>query len=209
MGGPRGVQANYKNNDLVFHYKSTIGGIGHNVGGRSLHGMMDGVQSVSVKKSVKKSVELSSHSPPKVTCTCEQVDGGGGYAITECVTNPYSAGGCLENCSNTFCTPPGCSAGEERECCGDYDCRSTHDKVLRCDKGTCRQNPNPIKCPSYGQRCFDFNDNRCCSRYQTCWSDYDCLVDSNSYPSLRCYRNKEEDDYGICQLNHKIPTYSL
>lgn len=45
MGGPRGVQANYKNKDLVFHYKSTIGGIGHSVGGRSLHGMMDGIKS--------------------------------------------------------------------------------------------------------------------------------------------------------------------
>ena len=49
MGGPRGVQANYRNHNVVFHYKSTIGGIGHNVGGRSLHRMMDGVQSVSMK----------------------------------------------------------------------------------------------------------------------------------------------------------------
>ena len=47
MGGPRGVQANYRNKDLVFHYKSYIGGIGHSVGGRSLRRMMDGVHSIS------------------------------------------------------------------------------------------------------------------------------------------------------------------
>jgi len=49
MGGPRGVQANYRNKDLVFHYKSYIGGIGHSVGGRSLGRMMDGVRSFIVK----------------------------------------------------------------------------------------------------------------------------------------------------------------
>ena len=48
MGGPKGEQANYKNKDLVFHYKSTIGGIGHNVGGRSLYRMMDGVNNYSL-----------------------------------------------------------------------------------------------------------------------------------------------------------------
>jgi hypothetical protein len=48
MGGPRGVQANYRNKSVVFHYKSYIGGIGHSVGGRSLHGMMDGVRSKPV-----------------------------------------------------------------------------------------------------------------------------------------------------------------
>ena len=47
MGGPRGVQANYRNKNVVFRYKSNIGGIGHSVGGRSLHGMMDGVQNTS------------------------------------------------------------------------------------------------------------------------------------------------------------------
>ena len=41
---PRGVQANYRNKDLVFYYKSYIGGIGHSVGGRSLRRMMDGVK---------------------------------------------------------------------------------------------------------------------------------------------------------------------
>ena len=50
MGGPRGVQANYRNKDLVFHYKSYIGGIGHSVGGRSLGRMMDGVRSTLVVK---------------------------------------------------------------------------------------------------------------------------------------------------------------
>lgn len=40
MGGPRGVQANYRNKDVVFQYKSYIGGIGHSVGGRSLGRMM-------------------------------------------------------------------------------------------------------------------------------------------------------------------------
>ena len=44
MGGPRGVQANYRNKDVVFQYKSYIGGIGHSVGGRSLGRMMDGVR---------------------------------------------------------------------------------------------------------------------------------------------------------------------
>ena len=42
LGGPRGVQANYKNKDLVFCINQ-IGGIGHSVGGRSLHNMMDGL----------------------------------------------------------------------------------------------------------------------------------------------------------------------
>lgn len=48
MGGPRGVQANYRNKNLVFHYKSYIGGIGHSVGGRSLGRMMDGIRSAPV-----------------------------------------------------------------------------------------------------------------------------------------------------------------
>ena len=54
MGGPRGVQANYRNKDVVFQYKSYIGGIGHSVGGRSLGRMMDGVRNTSV---VKKNVD--------------------------------------------------------------------------------------------------------------------------------------------------------
>ena len=51
MGGPRGVQANYRNKDVVFQYKSYIGGIGHSVGGRSLGRMMDGVRIPLVDKS--------------------------------------------------------------------------------------------------------------------------------------------------------------
>ena len=57
MGGPRGVQANYQNQDLVFHYKSYIGGIGHSVGGRSLGRMMDGVRIPNKKSDNKKSDE--------------------------------------------------------------------------------------------------------------------------------------------------------
>ncbi len=66
MGGPRGVQANYRNKDLVFYYKSYIGGIGHSVGGRSLHGMMDGVRSISTSPehhSAKPKLALNKCSP--------------------------------------------------------------------------------------------------------------------------------------------------
>ena len=78
MGGPRGVQANYRNKDLVFHYKSYIGGIGHSVGGRSLRRMMDGIQSKPI---------------PKYKC-----DGAG-----TCYENPSGAL-TREECEN-FCKP--------------------------------------------------------------------------------------------------------
>ena len=72
MGGPRGVQANYRNNNVVFHYKSTIGGIGHSVGGRSLHRMMDGVQSVSMKddKGLDSTPHLQTTQPCPLTLHC-------------------------------------------------------------------------------------------------------------------------------------------
>ena len=62
MGGPRGVQANYRNKDVVFHYKSYIGGIGHSVGGRSLRRMMDGVRNTSVVK--KNVIQYYNNYPP-------------------------------------------------------------------------------------------------------------------------------------------------
>ena len=68
MGGPRGVQANYKNRDLVFHYKSYIGGIGHSVGGRSLERMIDGIRSPSIRSPSKLPL---CPSPNKFTNHCE------------------------------------------------------------------------------------------------------------------------------------------
>lgn len=68
MGGPRGVQANYRNKDLVFYYKSYIGGIGHSVGGRSLGRMMDGVWSKSTPAPIP-----PGPSPSKMSCIVDGV----------------------------------------------------------------------------------------------------------------------------------------
>ena len=42
LGGPRGVQANYRNKNIVFCINQ-IGGIGHTVGGRPVWNLMDGL----------------------------------------------------------------------------------------------------------------------------------------------------------------------
>ena len=73
MGGPRGVQANYRNKDLVFHYKSYIGGIGHSVGGRSLGKMMDGVQSISTSPKPTPAPIPPGPSPSKMSCIVDGV----------------------------------------------------------------------------------------------------------------------------------------
>ena len=128
-----------------------------------------------------------------------------GYYNDECQGN--KTGACYYDCSNTFCDPQ-CSANEKRKCCSDFDCKSTIDNILRCDNGTCTQNPSdPVKCPDIGQSCWvNFEYNRCCGQGHKCWSDYDCETDQNYNYILRCIRDNETDTYGTCQPPQKCPT---
>ena len=105
MGGPRGVQANYRNKDLVFHYKSYIGGIGHSVGGRSLGRMMDGVRSKSIPSltpdPLSSPLHMCSGSEVPFCTLAPENDCGHHYQMnadgtaSRCRPHPYFGMGCI------------------------------------------------------------------------------------------------------------------
>lgn len=212
MGGPKGVQANYKNNDLIFNYKSTIGGIGHNIGGRSLHRMMDGIQSFTVKKSIGPSQYHILEKP----CDCSNTyqDPRSGYIYPNC--HRYND---KPSIAPTCCTPPSIKGGVKPVCCNDLDCNNPKDTDIesgytsRCYKGKCiKNNKTAIICPNEQQVCWGWSDNRCCDIYKKCWSAYDCITNGYFDNAYHCRRTKNDEDnpesFGVCYPNpHRDSSY--